>query len=63
MLNPATNLTDPDLTISLQPLSQYNLHMATAAKDKNKDIQRKIESLRDRIRHHEYLYYVLDAPR
>jgi DNA ligase (NAD+) len=25
-------------------------------------IQKKIEALRDKIRHHEYLYYVLDAP-
>jgi len=27
-----------------------------------KDIEKKIESLRERIRHHEYLYYVLDQP-
>jgi DNA ligase (NAD+) len=27
-----------------------------------KDIEKKIESLRDKIRHHEYLYYVLDRP-
>jgi len=27
-----------------------------------KDIEKKIESLRDQIRHHEYLYYVLDRP-
>ena len=27
-----------------------------------KDAERKIESLRDKIRHHEYLYYVLDQP-
>lgn len=27
-----------------------------------KDIEKKIESLRDKIRHHEYLYYVLDQP-
>src|SRR5436305_14174071 len=26
------------------------------------DIERKIESLRDKIRHHEYLYFVLDQP-
>jgi signal recognition particle GTPase len=32
--------------------------MVTAAKD----VQRRIDSLRDEIRHHEYLYYVLDAP-
>jgi DNA ligase (NAD+) len=36
--------------------------MATAAKDKNKGIQRKLDSLRDEIRRHEHLYYVLDAP-
>ena len=27
-----------------------------------KDIEKKIESLREKIRHHEYLYYVLDNP-
>jgi DNA ligase (NAD+) len=27
-----------------------------------KDVEKKIESLREKIRHHEYLYYVLDAP-
>jgi DNA ligase (NAD+) len=27
-----------------------------------KDLERKIESLREKIRHHEYLYYVLDQP-
>ena len=27
-----------------------------------KDAAKKIESLRDTIRHHEYLYYVLDQP-
>ena len=27
-----------------------------------KDVEKKIESLRDRIRHHEYRYYVLDQP-
>jgi DNA ligase (NAD+) len=27
-----------------------------------KDLQQKIESLREKIRHHEYLYYVLDSP-
>ena len=32
--------------------------MATAARDTEK----KIESLRDKIRHHEYLYYVVDQP-
>jgi len=28
----------------------------------NKDLEKKIESLREKIRHHEYLYYVLDQP-
>jgi DNA ligase (NAD+) len=32
--------------------------MATAAKD----FEKKIEALRDKIRHHEYRYYVLDDP-
>ena len=32
--------------------------MPTAAKD----VERKVDSLREKIRHHEYLYYVLDAP-
>src|SRR3977135_2138988 len=27
-----------------------------------KDSEKKIEALRERIRHHEYLYYVLDNP-
>jgi len=27
-----------------------------------KDAEKKIESLRETIRHHEYLYYVLDQP-
>src|SRR5579871_3270213 len=27
-----------------------------------KDAEKKIEALRDKIRHHEYLYYVLDTP-
>ncbi len=27
-----------------------------------KDSEKKIESLRDKIRHHEYLYYVIDQP-
>jgi DNA ligase (NAD+) len=29
---------------------------------KNKDIEKKIEALREKIRHHEYLYHVLDQP-
>ena len=32
--------------------------MPTAAQE----VQRKIEALREKIRHHEYLYYVLDQP-
>jgi DNA ligase (NAD+) len=28
----------------------------------SKDLEKKIESLREKIRHHEYLYYVLDHP-
>jgi DNA ligase (NAD+) len=36
--------------------------MATAAKDKNTQLLRKIEKLRDEIRRHEHLYYVLDSP-
>ena len=27
-----------------------------------KDVEKKIETLREKIRHHEYLYYVLDDP-
>jgi DNA ligase (NAD+) len=34
--------------------------MATAAKDK--EVEKKIEKLRDDIRRHEHLYHVLDAP-
>jgi DNA ligase (NAD+) len=33
--------------------------LAMASKDSNRE---KIESLREKIRHHEYLYYVLDQP-
>src|SRR5215510_3058086 len=36
--------------------------MATAAKDKDAQAQRKIEKLREEIRRHEHLYYVLDSP-
>ncbi|HMC31667.1 MAG TPA: NAD-dependent DNA ligase LigA [Candidatus Angelobacter sp.] len=36
--------------------------MATAAKDKHREVQQEIEKLRDEIRRHEHLYYVLDAP-
>src|SRR5690349_14771416 len=34
--------------------------MPSAAKNTN--IEQKVEKLRDQIRHHEYLYYVMDAP-
>ncbi|HET9836729.1 MAG TPA: NAD-dependent DNA ligase LigA [Candidatus Angelobacter sp.] len=34
--------------------------MATVAKDKG--VEQKVDSLRDEIRRHEHLYYVLDAP-
>jgi DNA ligase (NAD+) len=30
--------------------------------DANKDVGKKIEVLREKIRRHEYLYYVLDQP-
>jgi len=33
-----------------------------SSSDPDKKIAKKIEALRDKIRHHEYLYYVLDAP-
>ena len=36
--------------------------MPLAAHDAHKDAPRKIEALREKIRHHEYLYYVLDRP-
>jgi DNA ligase (NAD+) len=41
-------------------LTKYNLRMPSAAKDKS--VERKVEKLREEIRHHEYLYHVLDAP-
>jgi DNA ligase (NAD+) len=41
--------------------TQYNFRMSTTAA-KNKDLGHKIETLRDEIRRHEHLYYVLDAP-
>src|SRR5215831_10919633 len=28
----------------------------------SKDVEKKIEALREKIRHHEYIYYVLDNP-
>ncbi len=39
---------------------QYNLCMPSAAK--NKSIESTIDTLREEIRRHEHLYYVLDAP-
>jgi DNA ligase (NAD+) len=36
--------------------------MAKAAKAANVSAKREVEKLREEIRHHEYLYYVLDAP-
>jgi DNA ligase (NAD+) len=36
--------------------------MATVAKNKSRGVAPEIEKLRDEIRHHEHLYYVLDAP-
>ena len=36
--------------------------MPLAAHNAHKDVQRKVEVLREKIRHHEYLYYVLDQP-
>jgi len=33
-----------------------------SSSDPDKKTAKKIEALRDKIRHHEYLYYVLDAP-
>ena len=40
-------------------LTQYNLSVMPAA---TKGSEKKIEALRDKIRHHEYRYYVLDDP-
>ena len=36
--------------------------MAKAAAAKHEITRREIEDLRDKLRHHEYLYYVLDQP-
>src|SRR5262249_51074251 len=41
-----------------EPSSPYNLCMASAPKGTDQEI----EKLRDEIRRHEHLYYVLDAP-
>jgi len=42
----------------VEPLHRYNFFFMPA----DRDIKRKLEALRDSIRHHEYLYYVLDNP-
>ena len=39
--------------------SEYNLLVMPVA---SKDLSQKIEGLREKIRHHEYRYYVLDDP-
>jgi DNA ligase (NAD+) len=36
--------------------------MPTGGQKKDKDVERRIEQLREQIRHHENLYYVLDQP-
>ncbi len=36
--------------------------MAQKAKPVPKEVVRDIEDLREQIRHHDYLYYVLDRP-
>jgi DNA ligase (NAD+) len=36
--------------------------MPTASKDRERDIQHRLERLRDQIRRHDYRYYVLDQP-
>ena len=38
-------------------LSPYNCSMSAA-----RDLQRKIDALRDQVRYHEHRYYVLDDP-
>ena len=47
-----------------QSLPEYNLSvMAIATKgSENRGSEKKIEALREKIRHHEYRYYVLDDP-
>jgi DNA ligase (NAD+) len=46
-------------SLTTVPAPEYNLRvMATATKG----IEKKIEALREKIRHHEYRYYVLDDP-
>ena len=44
--------------ISLVPSLDYNLLPMPALKD----VEKKIEALREKLRHHEHLYYVLDHP-
>jgi DNA ligase (NAD+) len=44
--------------ISLVPSLDYNLLPMPALRD----VEKKIEPLREKIRHHEHLYYVLDQP-
>jgi DNA ligase (NAD+) len=36
--------------------------MAKAAPASVKDVKKEVEGLREKLRHHEYLYYVLDEP-
>jgi DNA ligase (NAD+) len=42
-----------------QSAPEYNLSVMAASP---KGVEKKIEALREKIRHHEYLYYVLDHP-
>src|SRR5689334_9262454 len=44
---------------STQSPPEYNLPVMPAA---TKGTEKKIEALREKIRHHEYRYYVLDDP-
>src|SRR6266513_2216626 len=49
------------LPSAVRPLTrdEYNLLVMARA---SKDIETQIEDLRDKIRHHEYRYFVLDDP-
>ena len=47
---------------SVHSRPQYNRCMATPAKNKENEVQRQVDALRDEIRRHEHLYYVLDSP-
>jgi DNA ligase (NAD+) len=54
-------------TLRMNLKNKYNFAMPSAKDKENKatntkSIETKIEKLRDEIRHHEYLYYVMDAP-